>query len=182
MQKVFIEGGFIRKLWDVETDAYRDHLLRLDLESRRNGFSGSIADGCSSVPVPPGAASRVWLWLILSCPDGGFRTFPRACFRDLRLMRPGSRHRSIADFVIGLAGGRIVLEMFIQDFVLPVHFSPRQKLSRFALAAMPFMVVARNLGHVDLRMVQEHYGHLASDFVADAIRAHAPTFGLSFHS
>lgn len=50
------------------------------------------------------------------------------------------------------------------------------------MAGMPFMVVARNLGHVDLRMVQEHYGHLASDFVADAIRAHAPTFGLSFHS
>jgi len=44
MQKVFIEGGFIRKLWDSETDAYRDHLLRLDPESRRNRFSGSIAD------------------------------------------------------------------------------------------------------------------------------------------
>ena len=44
MQKVFIEGGFIRKLWDGETDAYRDHLLRLDPESRRNRFSGSIAD------------------------------------------------------------------------------------------------------------------------------------------
>ena len=43
MQKVFIEGGFIRKLWDGETDAYRDHLLRLDRESRRNRFSGSIA-------------------------------------------------------------------------------------------------------------------------------------------
>lgn len=44
MQKVFIEGGFIRKLWNGETEAYRDHLLRLDLESRRNRFSGSIAD------------------------------------------------------------------------------------------------------------------------------------------
>ena len=44
MQKVFIEGGFIRKLWDGETDAYRDHLLRLDPESRRNRFSASIAD------------------------------------------------------------------------------------------------------------------------------------------
>ena len=44
MQTVFIEGGLIRKLWDVETDAYRDHLLRLDAESRRNRFSGSIAD------------------------------------------------------------------------------------------------------------------------------------------
>jgi hypothetical protein len=26
-------------------------------------------------------------------------------------------------------------------------------------------------------MVERHYGHLAPDFVADAIRRHAPTFG-----
>ena len=44
MHRVFIASGVIRKLWDVETDAYRDHLLRLDPESRRNRFSGSIAD------------------------------------------------------------------------------------------------------------------------------------------
>ena len=44
MQQVFIERGLIRKLWDVEADAYRDHLLRLDAESRRHRFSGSIAD------------------------------------------------------------------------------------------------------------------------------------------
>ncbi|MEZ5786236.1 MAG: GNAT family N-acetyltransferase [Xanthobacteraceae bacterium] len=44
MQKVYVEGGFVRKLWDVEKGAYRDHLLRLDAESRRNRFSGSIAD------------------------------------------------------------------------------------------------------------------------------------------
>ena len=36
MHQVFIEGGVIRKLWSVETTAYRDHLLRLDPESRRN--------------------------------------------------------------------------------------------------------------------------------------------------
>jgi integrase len=46
------------------------------------------------------------------------------------------------------------------------------------MAGMPLMVVARNLGHVDLRMVQEHYGHLASDYVADAIRTNAPRFGM----
>ena len=44
MHRVFIASGVIRKLWDVETDAYRDHLLRLDPESRRNRFSGTIAD------------------------------------------------------------------------------------------------------------------------------------------
>jgi integrase len=41
----------------------------------------------------------------------------------------------------------------------------------------PLMVVARNLGHVDTRMVEQHYGHLAPSYVADAIRAGAPRFG-----
>jgi GNAT superfamily N-acetyltransferase len=44
MHQVFIEGGLIRKLWGVETHAYRDHLLRLDPESRHNRFNATIAD------------------------------------------------------------------------------------------------------------------------------------------
>ena len=44
MHQVFVEGGVIRKLWGVETHAYRGHLLRLDAESRRNRFCGTIAD------------------------------------------------------------------------------------------------------------------------------------------
>ena len=44
MHQVFIEGGVIRKLWAVETNVYRDHLLRLDPESRRNRFNATIAD------------------------------------------------------------------------------------------------------------------------------------------
>ena len=42
---------------------------------------------------------------------------------------------------------------------------------------MPLMVVARNLGHVDTRMVEKHYGHMAPSFISDAIRKHAPRFG-----
>jgi integrase len=42
----------------------------------------------------------------------------------------------------------------------------------------PLMVVARNLGHADTRMVERHYGHLAPSFIADAIRAAAPKFGI----
>jgi integrase len=42
---------------------------------------------------------------------------------------------------------------------------------------MPLMVVARNLGHVDTRMVEKHYGHLAPSYVADAVRKSAPKFG-----
>ena len=44
MHKVFIEGGLIRKLGSVETDAYRDHLLRLDPESCHSRFGAAIAD------------------------------------------------------------------------------------------------------------------------------------------
>ena len=46
-----------------------------------------------------------------------------------------------------------------------------------AMAGVPLMVVAKNLGHRDTRMVELHYGHLAPSYVADAIRAGAPRFG-----
>jgi integrase len=45
------------------------------------------------------------------------------------------------------------------------------------MAGVPLMVVAKNLGHRDTRMVEIHYGHLAPSYVADAIRAGAPRFG-----
>jgi integrase len=47
-----------------------------------------------------------------------------------------------------------------------------------AMNGVPLMVVARNLGHADTRMVEKHYGHLAPSYVADAIRAGAPRFGM----
>src|ERR1700745_3152827 len=37
-------GAVIRKLWIGEADAYRDHLLRLDPDSRRNRFAGGVSD------------------------------------------------------------------------------------------------------------------------------------------
>lgn len=45
------------------------------------------------------------------------------------------------------------------------------------MAGMPLMVVARNLGHADTRMVEKHYGHLAPSFIHDEIRKNAPQFG-----
>lgn len=46
------------------------------------------------------------------------------------------------------------------------------------MAGMPLMVVARNLGHADTRMVEKHYGHLAKSWIAEAVRAAAPRFGI----
>jgi integrase len=42
---------------------------------------------------------------------------------------------------------------------------------------MPLVVVARNLGHVDSKMVERVYGHLTEGFIAKAVREHAPAFG-----
>lgn len=44
MNELLPGGGIIRKLWLGESDAYRDHLLRLDRESRYRRFSGAVAD------------------------------------------------------------------------------------------------------------------------------------------
>jgi integrase len=46
------------------------------------------------------------------------------------------------------------------------------------MGGVPLMVVAKNLGHRDTRMVELHYGHMAPSYIADAIRAGAPKFGL----
>jgi integrase len=45
------------------------------------------------------------------------------------------------------------------------------------MAGMPLPVVARNLGHASIEMVSKHYGHLSPDYIAQAVRAGAPTFG-----
>jgi GNAT superfamily N-acetyltransferase len=44
MNEPLPDGGSIRKLWVSETDAYRDHLLRLDQDSRYRRFSGAVSD------------------------------------------------------------------------------------------------------------------------------------------
>jgi integrase len=46
------------------------------------------------------------------------------------------------------------------------------------MAGAPLIVVAQNLGHRDTAMVEAHYGHLAPNYVAETLRATAPTFGV----
>ena len=49
--------------------------------------------------------------------------------------------------------------------------------SNAVMAGMPLMIVAKNLGHSDTRMVEKHYGHLAPSYVVDQVRKFAPRFG-----
>jgi integrase len=48
--------------------------------------------------------------------------------------------------------------------------------SHAVMNGVPLLVVAKNLGHADTRMVEKHYGHMAPSFIADAIRAGAPRY------
>jgi integrase len=54
--------------------------------------------------------------------------------------------------------------------------------SHAAMNGTPLLVVAKNLGHSDTRMVEKHYGHLAPSYIADAIRKGAPRFSIKHDS
>ncbi len=58
------------------------------------------------------------------------------------------------------------------------HTTRHTWASHAVMNGVPLIVVAKNLGHRDTRMVELYYGHLAKDYVADEIRAKAPRFGL----
>ena len=44
MNDALPNGRLIRKLWIGEAEKYRDHLLRLDADSRRNRFAGTVSE------------------------------------------------------------------------------------------------------------------------------------------
>ncbi len=44
MHEILVDGGLIRKLWIGEAGIYRNHLLRLDSDSRHNRFGGAVSD------------------------------------------------------------------------------------------------------------------------------------------
>jgi RimJ/RimL family protein N-acetyltransferase len=44
MSELIASEGIVRRLWPTETDKFRDHLLRLDPETRRLRFAHSVSD------------------------------------------------------------------------------------------------------------------------------------------
>jgi len=54
--------------------------------------------------------------------------------------------------------------------------------STLAMKGVPMGVIAEQLGHADTRMTEKHYAHLAPSYVADTIRAHFPTLGITGES
>lgn len=60
---------------------------------------------------------------------------------------------------------------------LGIHQLRHTWASHAVMNGVPLIIVAKNLGHKDTRMVEKHYGHLAPTYIVDAIRAGAPKFG-----
>ncbi len=54
------------------------------------------------------------------------------------------------------------------------HILRHTYASLMVMDGVPLMVVARNLDHADTRMVERHYGHLATSYVREAIRGAKP--------
>jgi integrase len=50
--------------------------------------------------------------------------------------------------------------------------------SHLAMRGVPLIVIAHHLGHTDTRMAERHYAHLSPSYMADAIRAGLPQFGI----
>jgi integrase len=78
--------------------------------------------------------------------------------------------------------GRPMHEACIHAKIRPVisfHGLRHTWASHAVMNAVPLMVVSKNLGHADTRMVEKHYGHLAPSFITEAIRNGAPKFGFA---
>ncbi len=59
------------------------------------------------------------------------------------------------------------------------HTTRHTYASLAVMNGMPLLVIAKNLGHSDTKMVEKHYGHLAPNYISDEIRRTAPRFGIA---
>jgi integrase len=59
------------------------------------------------------------------------------------------------------------------------HVLRHTHASHLAMKGVGLSVIAAQLGHADTRMTERHYAHLAPSYVADTIRAHFPTLGIT---
>jgi integrase len=100
-------------------------------------------------------------------------------FGEITAGRPGSEFLFHRD---GAAWGKSHQQRPLAEACRAGNISPAASFhtlrhtyaSLMVMDSVPLMVVARNLGHADTRMVEKHYGHLATSYVREAIRAAKP--------
>jgi integrase len=107
----------------------------------------------------------------------------RALFRDLTIGKPGDA------LILTRTGGQPwgesnqlyrMAQAVKRAKIVPTvtfHGLRHSYASLSVMNGLPLQVLAQNLGHVDTRMCEAHYAHLAPSYMADTIRKHAPSFG-----
>jgi integrase len=110
--------------------------------------------------------------------DEGSEFFARQCFGKvpgaLLFTKASGRKWSASDQQRPLAAACVAAKISPITF----HGLRHTYASRLAMKGVPLAVIAAQLGHADIRMVEKHYGHLAPNYVADTVRAAFDNMGL----
>lgn len=93
MYEPIADGGLVRKLWIGEAYRYRDHLLRLDANSRHKRFGGAVSDAYIRRHVE----TSMWLQAVL---QGFFVDGVLRGAAELRLIEQGSRGEAEVAFSV----------------------------------------------------------------------------------
>ncbi len=64
------------------------------------------------------------------------------------------------------------------DPAISFHVLRHTHGATLAMKGVPLAVIAKQLGHADIRMTERHYAHLAPSYVAETIRASFPNLGI----
>jgi GNAT superfamily N-acetyltransferase len=91
MHDLLPPGGLVRKLWPGEAEAYRDHLLRLDPESRRRRFSGAVGDDFIARHASHGVGTVLLEHILLAARNRGITALEMQCLADNRRMQQLAR-------------------------------------------------------------------------------------------
>jgi integrase len=76
--------------------------------------------------------------------------------------------------------GRAIAATCKRAQLAPVNFHALRHTwaSHAVMNGVPLLLVAKNLGHADTRMVEKHYGHLDESYLEQTIRRSAPRFSV----
>jgi len=161
VQAALVTGARYGELTGLRVDDYRSGKLHVgDSKSGKARWITLAGDGRFAIRQPDGRAS-------------GRRNhvFETGAVQESRWSKTSRWGESHQQEPMERACERAAIE------ALGFHQLRHTYASLSLMSGMPLIVLARNLGHGDTRMVERHYGHLLQSYQDQMIEAHAPKFG-----